>query len=483
MPRLLAGALLGAVLMAGGCSADVARFDSPFFGFSDQSGATGSVPTPSEPVRRNVGGPPLGGTSEAGAYFPPPSGRAPPATGTVRMSALPEPAPPVAPQRVAAATPPRGAPLAAGPVATPIAPPVASPAAGGETIEVQLGDTLYALSRRHGVSVAELMSVNGLSGPALKPGQRLTLPAKSAAGRAKKPFVRPTTTASAPAAASAPAPKAAAQSPTSPAPSGWEGSYTVKPGDSPYAIARAHKVSLDELTRANGISDPRKVMPGTVLKVPGSAAYAPAAETAQPVRVAAVTPSSASPRQASDVPRVIQTTTQPVLINGAGGEHKTARLSDSAASGDVSGADAPAAKGVEVAGAGASAVPAGKFRWPVKGRILAGFGPRPDGSHNDGIRVAVPLGTEVHAAESGVVSYAGSELKGYGNLILVRHDNGWATAYAHNDELLVKRGDRIKRGQVIAKAGKSGTVDQPQVHFELRQGSRPIDPAPHMERM
>jgi murein DD-endopeptidase MepM/ murein hydrolase activator NlpD len=124
-----------------------------------------------------------------------------------------------------------------------------------------------------------------------------------------------------------------------------------------------------------------------------------------------------------------------------------------------------------------------KLRWPAIGKVIAAFGGRPDGTHNDGINLSVPLGTEVHSAESGVVAYAGNELKGYGNLILIRHDNGWVTAYAHNDELLVKRGDKINRGQVIAKAGKTGSVDQPQVHFELRQGSKPVDPTPYMERL
>ena len=117
-----------------------------------------------------------------------------------------------------------------------------------------------------------------------------------------------------------------------------------------------------------------------------------------------------------------------------------------------------------------------------RGTVLAGFGKRPDGTHNDGVNISVPLGTDVVAADSGTVAYAGNELKGYGNLVLIRHDNGWVSAYAHADTLLVKRGDSIKRGQVIAKAGKTGTVDQPQVHFELRQGSKPVDPLPHMEK-
>ena len=93
------------------------------------------------------------------------------------------------------------------------------------------------------------------------------------------------------------------------------------------------------------------------------------------------------------------------------------------------------------------------FRWPVHGRIIAGFGPKPSGQQNDGINVAVPEGTPIKAAEDGVVAYAGNELKGYGNLVLVRHSNGYVTAYAHASEIMVKRDDPVKRGQVIAKAG------------------------------
>lgn len=122
-----------------------------------------------------------------------------------------------------------------------------------------------------------------------------------------------------------------------------------------------------------------------------------------------------------------------------------------------------------------------KFRWPVKGRVIGSFGARPDATHSDGIKISVPVGAEVAAAEGGVVAYAGSELKGYGNLILIRHENNWVTAYAHNEELLVQRGDKVRRGQTIAKAGKTGNVDQPQLHFELRQGARPVDPLPYLE--
>jgi murein DD-endopeptidase MepM/ murein hydrolase activator NlpD len=124
----------------------------------------------------------------------------------------------------------------------------------------------------------------------------------------------------------------------------------------------------------------------------------------------------------------------------------------------------------------------GKFRWPAKGRVIASFGPRADRTQNDGINILVPQGTSVVAAEGGTVAYAGSELKGYGNLVLIRHEGNWVSAYAHNETLLVKRGDKVERGQAIAKAGKTGAVDQPQVHFELRQGSKPVDPMPHLEK-
>ena len=116
------------------------------------------------------------------------------------------------------------------------------------------------------------------------------------------------------------------------------------------------------------------------------------------------------------------------------------------------------------------------FRWPVKGRVISGYGSKPGGLRNEGINIAVPEGTDVRSAEAGVVAYAGNELKGYGNLVLIRHEGGWVTAYAHNKDLFVKRGDTVKRGDVIAKAGQTGSVSSPQVHFEVRKGATAMDP-------
>lgn len=114
--------------------------------------------------------------------------------------------------------------------------------------------------------------------------------------------------------------------------------------------------------------------------------------------------------------------------------------------------------------------------WPVNGKIISNFGPTANGLHNDGINIAAPRGTPVHAAENGVVVYAGNQLRGFGNLLLIRHADGWVTAYAHNDTLLVKKGEQVKRGQVIARVGSTGNVSSPQLHFELRKGTEAVDP-------
>jgi murein DD-endopeptidase MepM/ murein hydrolase activator NlpD len=118
-----------------------------------------------------------------------------------------------------------------------------------------------------------------------------------------------------------------------------------------------------------------------------------------------------------------------------------------------------------------------EFRWPARGRVIQGFSGR---GGSEGINIALPEGTPIKAAEGGTVAYAGNELKGYGNLVLIRHDNGFVSAYAHNSDLVVKRGERVTRGQTIAKSGQTGNVTTPQLHFELRKGSTPVDPMQHL---
>ena len=121
------------------------------------------------------------------------------------------------------------------------------------------------------------------------------------------------------------------------------------------------------------------------------------------------------------------------------------------------------------------------FLWPVKGRVVEGYGTGPDGTRNDGINIAAPKGAAIEATDDGVVAYAGNELRGYGNLILIKHPNGWISAYAHCDVILVRTGQKVGRGQVIARVGATGNVDAPQLHFELRRGKKPFDPRQYLE--
>ena len=113
---------------------------------------------------------------------------------------------------------------------------------------------------------------------------------------------------------------------------------------------------------------------------------------------------------------------------------------------------------------------------------MTSFGPGKGGLHNDGINIAAPRGTPVRAAENGVVAYVGNELRGFGNLILVKHAGGWVTAYAHNEKLLVRRGDKVARGQAIAQVGSTGNVARPQLHFEIRKGARAVNPTKLLDR-
>jgi murein DD-endopeptidase MepM/ murein hydrolase activator NlpD len=147
---------------------------------------------------------------------------------------------------------------------------------------------------------------------------------------------------------------------------------------------------------------------------------------------------------------------------------------------------APPAPSVEAVAPPPAALPApprrssGRFAWPAQGPVISPFGAKPGGLQNDGINIALPKGAPVRAAENGVVAYAGNEIRGFGNLLLIKHDGGWMSAYGHNDQLLVKQGQQVKRGQLIARAGATGGVSTPQLHFELRKAGGAVDPLAHL---
>ena len=468
----------GVALFTAACSADVSRFDSPYFGLNESPGATGSL-------RSGEG---YGGSGMLSEQSPTSSGGSIAALprADIRSSSLPEPAPArvesTPPSTRVASAPPLPATQSFEPapsrIAAPARPlpslaasPAAEPGGGQNVVEVQSGDTLFAIARRHRVRVDEIRRLNNLTSSMIQPGQQLVLPGK---GR-----TAPAATAARPAAPS-PAPDAAARV----ALASGDGTYTMKPGDSLYSVARAQRISLAELQRLNDISDPRRVRVGTVLKLNADADAPATVAAAVPASAPAAAPASVANDPA---PVTVATSTRPTIINSQQARPTTqvAAVDQRATMTDAAPSAAQGPAGSEVAsaaGAVAGASSTLNFRWPATGRVLAKFGPRADGTHNDGIDIAVPLGAEVVAAESGVVAYAGNELKGFGNLVLIRHEGGWVTAYAHNDELLVARGDRIRRGQAIAKAGKTGNVDQPTLHFEVRQGSKPVDPMPMLQR-
>jgi murein DD-endopeptidase MepM/ murein hydrolase activator NlpD len=272
----------------------------------------------------------------------------------------------------------------------------------------------------------------------------------------------------------------------------------VADGDSLDSLSRRYGVPASAMLKSNGLNSPAEVHGGVRLIVPvynadgAAVAAAPAAKSkrvasadapdaASVKQAKAKKPASSAVAQASPPPaKSAAKTAAPVVVAQTDGDAKATAAkkkptADAAPISDVHASDPAPAPPLTGAQADAAGV-APEFRWPARGRIIESF----KAGGNDGINIAVPEGTSVRAAESGVVAYAGSELKGYGNLVLIRHPNGFVTAYANNGELDVKRGDTVKRGQIIAKSGQSGNVNSPQLHFELRKGSTPVDPTSYL---
>ena len=291
---------------------------------------------------------------------------------------------------------------------------------GGAAVTVGQGQTLDQIAHKYGVPASAIMQVNKMRSAAdMRPGQRLVIP-RYVSSAAPAPHAAP--------------PRAAASV------------YTVAPGDTMMSIAHRHGVKLSALAKANKMNAFGKISIGMRLTIPSGGKtvlaqnHAPAPKPAPPVASEAV---SSVPVEKANIAKSDVHVGEP-------------------------------AKVAEPAGAMPS------FRWPVTGRISSKFGERVNGAVNDGINLAVPMGTPVKAADDGVVAYAGNELKGYGNLVLIRHANGYVSAYANASELLVKKGDTVKRGQVIAHAGQTGNVSAPQLHFEIRKGSVPVDPTKYL---
>jgi murein DD-endopeptidase MepM/ murein hydrolase activator NlpD len=290
----------------------------------------------------------------------------------------------------------------------------------------------------------------------------------------------------------------------------WDGgtAVTVARGDSVDTIAHRHHVPASVIVQANNLKSPGTVRPGQRLVIPRYSA-APISVAPQPPVVGAAvlippasipdngggvaTGAGASLGTPQDTPIVTSRhVASPVTAKASGGRTivqplKVASAPQPAKPAPVQHAAPPAAPrklAVAVAPPEKPAAvdpvkpgdPAPSFHWPVRGQVIAGFGPKTDGQRNNGIDIAVPENTPIKAADDGVVIYSGNELKSFGNLVLVRHNNDYITAYAHAKELRVKRGDSIKSGEIIGMSGQTGNIETPQIHFEIRKGSTPVDP-------
>ena len=283
-------------------------------------------------------------------------------------------------------------------------------------------ENLWKISKRYDIVMRDIVTTNNLRAPfILTPGQRLELPAPR--------------------------------------------THKVRSGDSLYTISRLYEVSTSEIASLNRLNAPYTVRPGQVLKLPGvTPKTAPAViRTASAARAVPVPPVTS---EKLDAPMVTPGKKPPVnsQVNNT-----------------------PPAKVQKVSVARAkipSKTPkrsSSKFLKPVDGKIISSYGPKKNGQHNDGINIRAVRGAAVKAAENGVVVYTGDDIKGSGNLVLVRHSDRWMTAYAHLDEIKVQRGTTLKRGQILGTVGSTGSVDSPQLHFEVRRGTDALNPKRYLD--
>lgn len=497
-----------AMLLAGsaaGCSSDVSRFGGLF---SSSSSNTDSITTSSVPrqhitglnggapiPRQDIGG--YGGQVAQGQVYQPVA-----QTQATRNAALNQPMPgydgvttgttsvsqarlastPVAVERATLAAPSPEKVALAQPMPAKIAekPRLAESvsksgwgATDAPTVTLRPGETIAGLSRRYGVPEKEILRVNGLTnGGQVAVGQQIIIPTFGKAPNAAKGSakVADLPAGQLPAPAKEPSNEVAAlptgtslrgkqtgegaKLPQPVAGGGEGGTYTVKPGDSLARIAKATGTPIDALKAANGLTA-TTIRVGQVLKLPGKNGVPAASEPADAVKTASIP---------AKTPAV-----QPSVASKPAGEPASyqppvAKQTVSEAAAKADDEEAPGQTGI------------GKYRWPVRGAVIAGYGANVEGSRNDGIDISVPEGTPIKAAENGVVIYAGNGLKELGNTVLVRHDDGTVTVYGNANSLNVTRGQKVQRGQTLASSGMSGNAKRPQVHFEVRKDATPVNP-------
>ena len=308
-----------------------------------------------------------------------------------------------------------------------------------DTITVAKGNTLYSLARKNGMNVSELAKINNLQEPyTLSIGQKLTT--RSGAVKQEIPNVVSTE-------------KITTKETVKPTVAKRVDlmEITVQKGDTLYSLSRKYEIPVNDLAVMNKLSSPFTLSVGQKIKVPKLNNVKTASVSEIKNESGKAVGTKITPAQKSD-------------------------NSTTVASKEKISSDPQKQLPKMVARSGS------KFSWPVRGKILSAYGAKNNGLFNDGINISAPIGTAVKAAENGVVAYAGNEVKGMGNLIIIQHSDGWMTIYAHLDSMSVKRGTRVTVGNQIGRVGKTGKVDEPQLHFEIRKGTKAYNPTQYLKK-
>ena len=366
--------------------------------------------------------------------------------------------------------------------------------AAAGTVVVKRGDTLYALSREHGLTVDEIAKQNNLRAPyTIRVGQVLKIERPTPGIETK----------------SEPQKKIETKSESKPAPVVKETSketvketpketpkkvdvrvpvktITVAKGDTLYSISRVYAVPVNDLAVMNNLSAPFALRVGDTLRVPDLAERVPvktAPAKTTPVKKDAapkVEPVKAQPKTETKVKAQTktQTTKMPTKATEKTNQKKvtdTKKTTEKKA--ETKKTELKKTETPKIAARSSS-----KFSWPVRGKILSAFGAKNGGLYNDGINISAAFDSTVAAAENGVVAYAGNEVRGMGNLIIIQHSDGWMTVYAHLNSMSVRRGARVSVGQKIGTVGQTGKVTSPQLHFEIRNGTKAHNPINYLKK-
>ena len=311
---------------------------------------------------------------------------------------------------------------------------------------VRAGDTLYSIAKKHNMSVDDIAQINSMEKPyALSVGQKLSL--KKEIEKQSEPLQKDENDV-----LEIKRPVNGIKTVTKVG----VNVITVASGDTLYSLSRKYSVPVNDLAIMNNLSVPFNLYVGQKLRVPNLSNAPIASVSVDNAKQQKAKGVSVEKKQDSVPDRTgVKTTQAPVKKISSDPNKKLPKITGRSSS---------------------------KFSWPVRGKVLSNYGAKSNGLFNDGMNISAARGTDVKAAENGVVAYAGNEVKGMGNLVIIQHDAGWMTVYAHMDSMNVKRGAKVGVGQKIGTVGETGKVDRPQLHFEIRKGTKAYDPSLYLKK-